>query len=168
MAYVVPPLGLIFVDINKNASTAIKAAIRERWLREYIKIQAPADLVGRPEKVVAMWREPHERIASAYRWFEKRMPFSSFVMDVIDRDLGRDDKHYMRQVDFVSVGENWLADVIVPWDFDEIRQLFDLPEIPVLHRTRPQEFDWTDEARSAFDDKYRLDLEVWSASLAGG
>lgn len=152
MQLLIPQLELVFVPILKNASRVLTRAIQERW-----PDAVPVGEHIEGERVV-MWRNPKDRIESAYKMRRDQgieEDFSRWVVDVCtNQGL---DPHLKPQLEYC---QNPLY--VFRWDFDGFRRLFKLRRIEHENESGTDVLmDWTDEATQAFRDRYKHDLRIW-------
>jgi hypothetical protein len=147
--------------IQKCASSAIHNAIAKSGLwHSEITYDQYKELPLR----VAFLREPHERVESCFRMYSVTgssrdhdlSSFSAFVTDTC-RDA-KGDPHVTSQWKHCSGHPN----KFLCWDFDEMARLLGLECIPQYHSSlRSIRTDWSDEARSVFDETFADDIKLW-------
>ena len=152
MQLYVPALDLIFVPILKNASRVLTQAIHDRY--------PDVSTVGphiEGERVV-MWRNPKDRIESAFKMRADQgieEDFSRWVVDICTSGL---ETHLKPQIEYC---DNPMY--LFRWDFDGFKKLFRLKrEIPHENESGTHYYmDWTSEARFAFELAYKHDIRIW-------
>lgn len=156
MQLLVPDLELVFVPILKNASRVLTQAIQER----YPSCHTVGDHI--PGDRVVMWRNPYERLESAYQMradngIEEK--FCEWVVDSCKQIIAGNvrDPHLRPQIDFC---DNPMY--LLRWDFDGFKRLFRLKKIEHENESGTiYDMEWTSEARSAFRQAYRHDIRIW-------
>jgi hypothetical protein len=158
-----PDPGVILVDISKNASNSLKAALRaadRRW-----------QAIGRrqmrrhpDEPKIAMWRDPRLRLESAYRMFFEQGrtsgPFAEWALEVCL--YPGSDKHLAPQAGFCVFDGRWFVDRVLRWDFDGFRRVFQTGPVERLNESDSAvECAWSREAEEAFAVRYADDIAVW-------
>lgn len=180
-AIYLPHPNRIYIPIRKNAHTAIHEAIivsRNPWW------SAPPDIldwaIRNGAQVATLWRDPFERIESAYRFFsthryasdeipDVRQSFADWVLAVCEIPDAKRDLHLRSQCRTCldSMGFGVLEDVrIIPWDLPALAAELMLPPIPHLNATESFTCHWTDRAKYAFITAYATDIEIWLRSRA--
>lgn len=161
--YLIPDLGVIFVWINKNASTGLRRALRGAYRCEKL---TPAEGWQRPEIKIAMLRDPYRRMESAYRMYNPPMKFSPWVLRQM-ASCGPDaDAHLRQQIRFCMNAGRWMIDEVIRWDFVAFAERFGLPPIERDNPSGDRPTPWTEEAKAVFEDCYWADLMIWNSHEA--
>jgi hypothetical protein len=114
-----------------------------------------------------MWREPHERIESAFRMFRPETSFSKFVIRFSEAEAIWD-KHLRPQTDFCSWQGRRFVDHVIQWDFYEFARIFATDPIEHRNPSEPMAIFWSAEARKAFDSRFAEDIEIWNKPPTAG
>lgn len=154
-----PELELIYVNINKNASNSLTEALRAAGHRMQ-SIGRRQMMATEPRTAVAMWREPHARLESAYRMYRPEAEFSDWVLNVCETETG--DKHLMPQREHCSWDGRMFVSHVIPWDFDEFKRVFKTGEVQHQNRSDAMGLVWSDAAKAAFAKRYFEDIRVWN------
>lgn len=166
----VPCLKKGFIRIHKNASTAVKTALKDHYDVRGINLDEAAPHVN---YLVAMWRDPMSRLKSAYtflrRNYDKSLwhqlegipdlnsPFSGWAMQI----TGRLDAHLAPQVEGL---ETDIPIKIIRWDFDALKREFALPEIPFKNESFDRVNDVSHRTAVFCRQFYRRDYKVWQST----
>jgi hypothetical protein len=163
MAYtyrVSPELGIVLFP--KSASSAISQALRNAGKRcDGVSDEHFASLPQR----YSFWREPHERLESAYRQFFRpggvhdpdRDGFGNWVLRLC-ADPKLSEQHLVGQAQHLGDAET----TIIRWDFEELARVLGIPPITRTHVSdHAIPTVWTDQARDAFRLRYWEDFELW-------
>jgi len=159
---------LAFIPINKNGSNTITRALRKRYGVPLVLRRGEAvSLKETGCPIYVMWREPHERMESLYRWRRARgdillnVTFSDFVQKWI-LEPPRFDQHVCPQYIFCRAKKHiWLPTHIVRWDWAKVEDVLDLKFITHENKSEPADTRWRPDVRKLFDENYELDIAVW-------
>jgi hypothetical protein len=173
-AFYFPSVGKHYVPIYKNGTSAISVALGQARLAK--EIYNSQRIHEAPGPRVVMFRNPVDRIESAYRFFYVRektplallhpakTPFDQWV-EWICGQLDEDrNKHVCTQVALATVGmtPGRLPAIIVRWDFAEFAQEFGLSTIKPENQSEADiPTVWSDRARQAHAEAFTEDFKVW-------
>jgi hypothetical protein len=165
---------LAFLTTHKCGRTAVAEALGPgiTWPK-YLALDTPPP-------IVTMWRDPHERMESTYRWARRASPHRWFVGrgDKLNYMFPPPDKPFSSWVASVCKypvdswfdshlkSQTWFnADhpaLCLRWDWDVFDHLFGVK----IERTNVSdpgvETEWTDAARQAFEQCYAEDIKFWN------
>lgn len=150
-----------FLMINKNGITSMAEALRSRHPMEaYFKENYPQ---GR--EVVAMWREPYDRIESSYTFLSTSTGLEETFEEFIVRNCTKKghDPHQLPQFEVASDKYGrFVPDRIIRWDWNELASVYGLSTMPYKNKTKtPRWLFWTPKLREMYRDRYAMDFVVW-------
>ena len=169
-AILLPNPHRVWLPIRKNGWTATYSAIRNCQQPWYPIPEHFLDAY-RSVRRVAHWRNPYDRMESAFRFFSQHnhphtVPdpsagFSNWVIQISETPDEQRDPHLISQWRSVTQLYTEGPDVVIRWDFSKLATEFIVPEIPHVNKSRGERQHWTDEAEAKFYHSYHKDFEVW-------
>lgn len=160
--------GRVFAPVSKNANTSIKRAIQNNTEREEF---VPKDDVIRkwPDyEVVAVVRNPFDRLVSCYEFFQKVQPyynrqyefptvssFKEFLAEVRDWPDETANKHFRSQYNLLSQDGIFLPSVVI--DFEDLVFIKDYFRILRLEHKKGS-------GRTSYRDYYKPEWVKWVES----
>lgn len=161
----------LWIPIRKNAHTAIFNGI---WNGHapWFPVQGP-DLPRYADwKRIVMWRNPFDRLQSAYSFFThnncpedipdpRAYPDSDWIVRICETPDSTRNPHVATQHRIATQYFTDLPDIIVRWDFDQMKNELCIQEIPLSNNSPKMEFDWQPEAVLMVREEYAIDLKVW-------
>ena len=153
-----------WLHINKNGTTTMAHLLREipGGLNAYFHHHYPVH-----REVICMWRDPVERIESAYRMYHRNnvhgwgdKSFDYFIRHICENKNLRD-PHHMPQYE-VATNRNgrFVPDRVLKWDWSAVEELYGIK--PKVHNHTPGDPQvWTPELREIFERRYWLDFHIW-------
>lgn len=118
-------------------------------------------------EVLCMWRNPYDRIESAYRMYTQQevhgwggQSFEEFIHHICSKkDLSDPHMLPMYEVATNKYGR-FVPDRVLLWDWDVVEEIYGLsPE--VRNHTPGGRQNWSRELRVEFEKRFKLDLMVW-------
>lgn len=122
-------------------------------------------------EVLCMWRDPFERIESAYRMYSQKevrgweeRSFEQFVHHICSkRDL--QDPHMLPQYEVATNKYGrFVPDRVLLWDWDMVGEVYGI-EPETRNHTPGEPQSWPRELRVEFATRFELDFLVWDQVL---
>jgi hypothetical protein len=123
---------------------------------------------------LAFLREPHERIASAYRMLSWVNPgffrhdlssFDNFILRICQGECW-DDPHVTPQAWLATHNGKFLPNFVVRWDFDKLEEIIGVP-VPHDNAGEQLPVEWSEKSRAMFDEVFEEDLKLWGENGKG-
>lgn len=172
-----PEMGRAFLKINKNACTGIQAAIMHKHGVPPMPQHEYLEKYGDDLQVVAMWRDPYKRLQSCYRFIQRddltgvlkegkqlpdyRLPWPDWVTALCGAEWS--DPHVATQYE-LAFNDRVEPDAIVPWDFEYIKFLFGLEDIPIRNESPKLDCPWDPVLRDLVYRRYHEDFLIWNTA----
>ena len=165
-----PEVQRLWLPIRKNAHTAVFEAIWSARVPWYPV--RPADLPRHHMQRICLWRDPFDRLESAYRYFhdkdldwpdlpDAKQPFADWVLAICRMPDSLRNPHIRSQYAIAKLFFTTLPEIIIRWDFAELATNLGVPEIPKLNASTEMELVWTEEAMAKAAWEYAIDFKVW-------
>jgi hypothetical protein len=159
----------IVILIPKNGTSTINRAIDKAG---YKRTTIGMHLAAADNKTkFVMWREPEDRIESAFRMYRENNEhygvFADWVLRICDRINWEEtirDGHITPQWMQCMWEDQFVPTKIIRWNFAEFSAEASLP--PMSRRYNASYHwptKWTDEARASYRERYAKDFEIWGA-----
>lgn len=150
--------------INKNGTTTMGEVLRKvpGGLNSHFPHDYPAE-----REVLCMWRNPFERIESAYRMYSQKdvhgwggRSFEEFV-HYCCRYKHLRDPHLLPQYEVAtSKYGRFVPDRVLLWDWETVEEIYGI--VPgVRNHTPGDRQSWPRELRIEFEERYAMDIQVW-------
>ena len=169
-----------YLRTPKCACTAIKQALFERYGHECRSCNLSEWSQNLP--LIAMWRDPFDRIESAFRYFTqsthrkyqatapglpRAIDWPGFVLGALMIPDDERNPHIRSQyrtacADYLDpIAVDFLPAEVLRWDFAAFARRFDLPDIPHLNASSTERVEWTPDDRRAVRLAFDSDFEIW-------
>lgn len=115
-----------------------------------------------------MWRDPFDRILSAYHFLKSRnfiessKGFSQFIRKVCDLEDNKRNIHYRSQSGLCEF-DKITPDVIYRWDFDRFYKDFNIKEVPDPVNVSSKDDLWEDYLRVIYYHAFKRDFDIWES-----
>lgn len=173
--------GRVFAPISKNANTSLKRSIQDISEKyDFVTKDTVIDKYGF-YRIVAVTRNPFERLVSCYEWMANHNPgypeqydfpsirsFGDFIRGVADTPDEVSNKHFRSQYNLLSQDGIFLPDRVI-----DLHNIHDLTgEFPIKKFRNNKQTDhshyqqyYTDELKSVVEKRFWNDLRQFGYSF---